>query len=224
MKFNLTHGQIGSRVLGPQSRWDSAFVASPLSLETGDRVVVLSVGSSAIAKTVPTRGNRKSSGKWYAEFLCTRLVAGGTTTNGMGVAASDFSFGSANLAGGTTGDLGAGLWPDSTGSAGRIYRSGTFITGVGISEPVTGSVVMVAMDIDARNLWFGVNGTWHNSGNPAAGTNASVASANLAASKVWSPACTPWSSDSGAGNETKIRILSGESECVYVAPGGFFYW
>lgn len=32
---------------------------------------------------------------------------------------------------------------------------------------------MVAMDCDSGKLWFGKNGTWHNSGDPGAGTNAS---------------------------------------------------
>ena len=35
------------------------------------------------------------------------------------------------------------------------------------------STIMLALDADARKIWYGVNGTWYNSGNPASGTNPS---------------------------------------------------
>jgi hypothetical protein len=224
MMFIHQLGQQGTQLKQRGHRWDPAFVASPLSLSNNDQLLTLAQGNSSVAKTVPTLGNGQSSGKWYCEFRWIRLAAGGTTSNGVGVATSDFSFGSANLGGGTSGNLGAGLWPDSTGSTGRIYRSGTFITGIGITEPGNGDIIMVAMDVTALNLWFGVNGTWHNSGNPASGTNPSVTSANLAASKTWFPACSPWTADAGVGNDTKIDILSSIDECVYAVPSGFAYW
>lgn len=81
---------------------------------------------------------------------------------------------------------------------------------------------MVAMDIDARLIWFGTNGTWSGGGNPAAGTGASVGSANLAASKTWLPTCTPYTAD--AGRDNRFDINSGSSECAYAAPAGFGYW
>jgi hypothetical protein len=33
---------------------------------------------------------------------------------------------------------------------------------------------MIAVDFDAKKLWFGADGTWLASGNPAAGTGASA--------------------------------------------------
>ena len=33
--------------------------------------------------------------------------------------------------------------------------------------------VMMAIDFDAGKIWYGLNGTWYNSGDPAAGTNPS---------------------------------------------------
>jgi len=37
---------------------------------------------------------------------------------------------------------------------------------------VAGDIFMVAYDVDASKVWFGRNGTWYGSGDPAAGTNA----------------------------------------------------
>jgi hypothetical protein len=192
-----------------------------MSLANNGRRLVMSAGSSAVSRTVPV-DSFKSAGKWYGEIRATNIFDGGTTTNGIGVTASDFLFSSNNLAAGTGANLGVGIWPDSTGSTNRIYRGGNFIVGIGIVDFADNDVLMFAMDIDNRLLWIGVNGTWHNSGNPAAGTNATVDSTYLAASKSWSMAASPWSAE--AGSDLLMDVNSGASECVYAAPSGFSYW
>ena len=40
------------------------------------------------------------------------------------------------------------------------------------SNIVNNDIIMLAMDRDNGKFWFGVNGTWDNSGNPATGNNA----------------------------------------------------
>jgi hypothetical protein len=106
-----------------------------------------------------------NSGKYYAEF---HLDALGYPT----VAVGDTS-----------------LWVDGYGS-GRIQGNGVvaydiraastngqyFInstsssSNVGIT-PATDDIIQVAFDADTRKVWFGRNGTWNGSGNPANGTN-----------------------------------------------------
>ena len=41
-----------------------------------------------------------------------------------------------------------------------------------VSTYTTNDVIMLAMDLDNGYAWFGKNGTWQNSGDPAGGTNA----------------------------------------------------
>ena len=46
------------------------------------------------------------------------------------------------------------------------------VSSTGVSTIDNGDIVMVALDYDNKKLWFGKNGTFYNSGNPATGTNA----------------------------------------------------
>jgi len=41
-------------------------------------------------------------------------------------------------------------------------------------------IFMIALDIDNAKVWFGKNGTWFASGNPASGSNAAFSSINTA--------------------------------------------
>ncbi len=106
-----------------------------------------------------------NSGKYYAEFYLSSL---GYPT----VAVGDTS-----------------LWVDGYGS-GRIQGNGVvaydikaastngqyFINSTSPSSnvgipPATDDIIQVAFDADTRKVWFGRNGTWNNSGDPANGTN-----------------------------------------------------
>jgi hypothetical protein len=49
------------------------------------------------------------------------------------------------------------------GGSGASYGTGTWSTG---------DIIMMAVDIDNTSIWFGKNGTWYASGNPAANSNA----------------------------------------------------
>ena len=46
------------------------------------------------------------------------------------------------------------------------------ISTTGVSTMDNGDVMMVALDYDNKKIWYGKNGTFYNSGNPATGTNA----------------------------------------------------
>ena len=51
----------------------------------------------------------------------------------------------------------------------------TYTSAIGASA---GDILMGAVDADAGKLWFGVNGTWMYSGNPAGGTNNQITFTN----------------------------------------------
>ena len=74
----------------------------------------------------------------------------------------------------------------------------------------TGDVLMFAMDVDAGNLFCGKNGTWQNSGNPAAGTGATHTGWGAG---TWHTA--GWGTNGGV---RRARILA---TMTYTPPTGF---
>jgi hypothetical protein len=99
------------------------------------------------------------------------------------------------------GDLGFSDWV--------IYNNGTETrTGTTLSS---GATLMMAYDPSTRKIWFGVNGTWYNSGNPASGTNQV---ATLSTSLTYIPAFTVRGNASGYVN-------FGQRAYTYSAPSGF---
>ena len=60
----------------------------------------------------------------------------------------------------------------TSGSVGWYFLNGTVYNGSGTwSVPGTDDIAMIALDMDNEKLYFGINGTWQNSSNPATNTN-----------------------------------------------------
>ena len=106
-----------------------------------------------------------SSGKWYWEVTVGNSAVKrigivddfrkAFPTGGYGLASSVANVGDARYLLSTNGNKGE----NGTESAyGNSYT--------------TSNVIMVALDMDNGKIWWGEDGTWHNSGDPAAGTNA----------------------------------------------------
>ena len=104
-----------------------------------------------------------SSGKWYAEFYC---VSGSYTRVGIANESS------AGIYGGNLGGT-SGSWAKINNSA-RLYHNNA---GPSYGENWdAGDICMVAFDADAGKIWYGVNGVWDESGNPATAANPSHSS------------------------------------------------
>jgi len=106
------------------------------------------------------------SGKWYAEMVVV-AHASGNTAPAFGVATE--------VAIGTFGD------PENAGfyiiaSNGGVYKNGSETTGYTAAN--VGDILQIAVDIDAGKIWYGLNNTYIDSGNPATGANP-VTNANL---------------------------------------------
>ena len=139
-----------------------------------------------------------TTGKWYCE-----VVLNSGSNPRIGIANNSYNQASDNL-GGTTNSW-AYLYD------GRLYYNGSVTgnTGVGAGN---GDVVMMALDIDAGKLWFGVNGTWMSSGVPSTGTNPQFTfTANQALSFAVS---------SGGGTPAWTGNF-GQRAFAYTAPSGF---
>ena len=115
-----------------------------------------------------------SSGKWYAEFKRTDA----TTIHLYGIVADNFvsdgrtvtdTSGDHNYGRGHTGTL----FLVSTNSTSDIYLDGSDTnTNVDFTAS-SNDIVMIAFDADSKKIWFGNNGTWSSSGDPANGNNPS---------------------------------------------------
>ena len=101
-----------------------------------------------------------SSGKWYWEFMSNESNLIGE----HGVAPSSKSLTGTIAYPGST----SGGWGFSNSSGNKVFNNTfTNITSGGSN----GDVIMTAVDMDAGKIWWGRNGTWLGSGNPASGTN-----------------------------------------------------
>jgi len=105
-----------------------------------------------------------SSGKWYAEFLIETVGS----NSAVGIAPSE-AVSYDNSIPYTNQNSPGGMGYLQNGNA-RFNNSDT---SSGYATYTTGDVIQVAMDIDNTRVWFGKNNTWQNSGDPAAGSNAS---------------------------------------------------
>ncbi len=78
----------------------------------------------------------------------------------------------------------------------------------------TGDIVMVAYDMATRRVWFGKNGTWNGSGNPAAGTNQiGVAGGTLGLGLILG--------NGSSGTTSTARLNFGQRAFAYTPPTGF---
>ena len=159
-----------------------------------------------------------ASGKWYAEFYC---VSGTYTRVGI---ANELSTG---IYGGNLGAT-AGSWAKINNAA-RLYHSGNATT-YG-AEWDAGQIAMVAFDADAGKIWYGVNGTWDASGNPATAANPSQSSvtgtdfffATTSGSGTLTYVANFGQDSSFAGNTTAQGNQDGNSigDFTYTPPSGF---
>ena len=119
-------------------------------------------GSSSTAYSTNTRGTfAQSSGKWYYEAVCDSTgVSNGLSMVGWVKTSIRFSD---NPTGGSS----VGYRPNK-----GDYVDFTVNNTTGKPTTSTGTVIQIAIDIDAGKIWFGSGGTYFESGDPSAGSNA----------------------------------------------------
>ena len=129
-------------------------------------------------------------GKWYWEFK--QVVQTNWSQNG--IMSSKPNGGYDSIYGTYVGNNSGGLALNS--GNGDFYHdgsSGAYSTSAWFSGGLSaGDIVSVALDVDASKIWFGKNGTWGNSSDPAAGTNGIDFSgdADFTSYKPYFPACS----------------------------------
>ena len=152
-----------------------------------------------------------ASGKWYFEYTITTFSSGRSCAFGIGKTA-DYPSG-AGAAGSWTGCVGYGDFGDTylrpiTEAAGVSNTSGVASMTFAVND-----VLMIAFDVDAGKFWMGKNGTWFDSGNPAAGTNQKQ---TFTTGINWRPWCVQYGS-SAAQSVANF----GQRAFSYTPPSGF---
>ena len=178
----------------------------------------LKTTTSANYRTYPTTIGF-SSGKWYWEIkryeddgsndmhtgVMSELATPANTATWIGNAANGWVFACDN---------------------GSTYTGGTESNTGYTAAPNAGDIVQVAFDADNGKIYFGVNGTWQNSGNPATGTN--PAYTGLDTSLFYFPCASTGSDVEGNFGSPSYSISSGNADgngygnMEYAVPSGYY--
>ena len=105
-------------------------------------------------------------------------------------------------------------WISYAGDNVTTYPPGTIAALWDVGTPT----VMMAIDFPAGKVWFGLNGTWYNSGNPGAGTNATWDSYPKREGHV------AFTVDVGSTQTAQIVGHFTAADCSYTPPTGFPCW
>jgi hypothetical protein len=164
-------------------------------------------GSSAnTVLSVGTLG--PTSGKWYFEVLIE------TSTNSpaqVGVLTSQ-----AVIVGKHIGEdaYGWAIFCQTNSSNGQALNNNSFSSSY--TTYAQGDIVQCAYDLTNGKIWFGKNGTWLNSGNPASGTNAIFANLPTNGTPVF-----PALDARNYGSPATLVFNTGQRPFAYTAPSGF---
>lgn len=188
---------------GGVTAWDPANTAASITLSGGNRTATGNANSGGIAKSLSS----KSTGKWYAEVKNTAYSSAGTNGCGMiGIVTSGETL--TNYLGQGSGC--AGIWRVGASSVRSYFAAAETIHS---GTAATNDVYMLAWDADAGLVWFGRNGTWVGSGNPAAGTGATHSGSSLQGTHFLA---------TGPRNNANATVL--QTTLSYSPPSGFSVW
>ena len=161
-----------------------------------------------------------TQGKWY--FECKRVIG---TSFSIGIISLDYKSRTPNVS--YIGGAG-----DATNNIGYLKDGNTAIGGSetsGYASYGNGDTVMVAMDIDNGAVYFGVNGTWGNSGNPESGASKTGARSFTPSGEEWTFAVSVYDSHWEANfGSPMYAISSGNSDgdgfgnFEYAVPSGYY--
>jgi len=176
-----------------------------------------------------------SSGKWYAEmkidavtnnFNCGVMELSGIASDWMNNMNNPNTVFGSN----TQGDAWA-LY--GNGSDTGTYKNnntpnfGNISTSFG-SNILVGDIINIALDCDNQKIWFGVNGSWDNSGDPAAGTNPMPYNTAMIAGRTYAFASGPeYATQSWNFGNPPYTVSSGNADgngygnFEYAPPTGF---
>ena len=149
-----------------------------------------------------------SSGKWYWEYTH-GTIASGYPQADIGVTKYASEINHYNNGGSGSSDTYL-----IQGNNGNKYTNGSG-SSYG-SSFTTGDTCNIALDLDNGKVWFGKNGTWFNSGDPAAGTNEAFSGLS---GTFWP--LFYWGISAGTSGINQAYFNFGQRAFEYTVPTGF---
>ena len=194
-----TDTYVGGEVRGNYATWNPLTSTNSITLANGNLYTTVSSAGNVVRSTILA-----ASGKWYFEatFTSSSPGSGGSCVGVVNDSQSIVS--PTELAA-----VPAGMW---------FWRDDAYKVnnGTGTSYGTSASsndVIMVAFDVDAGKVWFGRQGTWFVSGNPASGTNESFSGLTGSLGP-----CVNFQGTFGSGT---FELNAGARAFAYTAPSGF---
>lgn len=181
---------------GTYATWNPSDKHADVTLSNGNRT--LSASAFGYRGARATVG--KASGKWYYE---SKLLNTPSNKFGCGIAnTSEF----------------LGNYPGATANS-HGWRSSAYLfpgaTSYGTAASIN-DVVMIAVDLDSGEIYFGRQGTWFGSSDPATNTNPAA----TVAADTWYPFC----GNNGNGSSFSQTANFDPADFAYSAPSGYSAW
>lgn len=162
-----------------------------------------------------------NSGKWYWEFKTTASapdahhgVSSGDTLRELELAGMSY-----------LGQISQNWAYYILAGAEKFRNSSQYVPSIG--GMIANDIAMVALDMDNGKIWFGKNGTWSESGNPAGNSNPSFSNIPTDGTMVY-PHAMPYDSTGGELYDFGQGILGGTNadsnsrgKFIYSPPSGF---
>lgn len=177
--------------------WNPLDKSANITLSNGNLTATGSGSWSSVRSTVS-----KTSGKYYCEIIPNNSSSGEYVIIGI----CDSTMSLTTFTGNTA--YSWGWWGHQTSH--RYYHNSSY-TETGVPSFTNNDVLQIAFDIGSNKLWFGKNGTWNGSGNPATGENPIYS--DLDSSSYFVSA-----SLYGSAN---VLVNFGASSFTYTLPSGF---
>ena len=183
-------------------------------VDNGNSNILLTNGNISVSSsTTWDRGVKGtmgvSSGKYYYEYTHGTVNAGSNPAADIGWTKYTSLVSSYANGGGGSSDTYLVVGADGNKNNGGTSTSyGSAFT--------TGDVGMCAIDLDNGKMYWGKNGTWFASGNPAAGTNAAYTGLSGTFIPLWY-----WGLSAGTNGVLISNINFGQRAFTYTAPSGF---
>ena len=193
---------------------NAAYQKNPnITIIDGNLNMYASVASSNNAAQAPMTFELPTTGKYYFEIQ-TYIFSGSENRAAVGIITNTFNFAATSPEMYNSSGF-YGLWYEYGGTAYSVQNGTATSRATGLSSPVN---FMIAIDIDNGKMWTGTNGTWHNSGNPSAGTNNPITGTfNTGTFAIGGQANTNGTSTNRQG----LKFNFGQQPFTYTPPTGF---
>jgi len=193
------------------------------SFTEGNTQVVTSVQGSVPYGQVEFGNMHLNTGKWYFEVRPTTVGSGGSLGLGVNERAYSGTYTNGHNNGGSAGNI---RWNHANGNIGNGSQGDT-----SASSYANDDILGFAMDLDNSKIYCHKNGTYQNSGDPAAGSN------GITMTSAYEDYWTPWMSKDDTSNNATVDFNFGNPQFAisssnsdangygnfeYAVPSGFF--